>query len=659
MSDQGILEAESRVKKLVDQGLDVRKIFATHHFFDPSSSVHAFFNHVNYGLRNEKSAPQVDSAFYDHVRGERDPPRWFRGRLRVGDEEKKPKVRAQERELVLRNDLFRGEAPRSFERVLEDFKYHQGLTLAHDMVIRKDPESSSNLREGGPKMFLLASPWQALYRISRKRHDDDVSKEVGKLSTVVAPRSSRFERAWGEEGQPVKNWPACSLYNYRYDELAEVGSREYFFTLDVDGANAVPPHSPSTESIEEYRTRCSVVMDDFERGQEPLLLELTAGIREAFSEITTKPVGVAWHKTIGWKPSWRAYVVGVVFRDIQYAKHFARNVLSEKCDPIIRRRYPSTDEAQMERIGGVMDVGNTYDVGFDRCLGMAKLMSDDPRSMRFLEVKPMERFTDKRLIDTFNRCPNEYILSVLGWIYPRVFDQRDPAELFLDYAQSLKSGKRERNDRPGGSKARPGQKRRGEETLDGKVAGKIAALIADAMRDRGFEEDWEGEDAKAGTDARGEYVEMFSAGKNPRFCAYRCFGIAKKERNEPPTKGRDMSAVKSHRKHGAGNSERKIMFRVYLDRDDRDGKYWVRQNCHKCGGTSYRLQYVCAIEPPGGDLRRYLSEATDDAPTQPSSKTDVFSALEEFGFGLCVEIDGVVREMDALFAKTPGVNTPN
>ena len=666
------------INRLVNEGLDPRKVWTTRLFYSQASSVRVFFGHAGYGIANNARA--VDPEFHDHITKE--PTRWFRGKAKERDavtgvvKTVTSKVRAQLRERARREEISEGLGgdPVAWSRAM---LFHQSLVLAHDMVVRDDAvaggaDSSTTkkkkMKEGGPKMFCLASPWQALYRISRKIQNGGVAADVSKLKSVRSASSSLSSAAWNESGQPLADWPACSLYNPRFDEMNETGAREYFFTLDVDGANAVPPRDD--ETVDEYRDRCADVIAEFENAKRsdrlPLITELTEKIREGFASVTNRTVRVSWHKTIGWKPSWRAYVVGVVFRDIDYAKHFVHSVLVPLCAPLIHARFPPVDDEHASLIDGVMDVGNTYGVGFDRCLGMAKLVSDDPGSMRFLEVKPMDRFSDPSLVSMFSACPNEYVLSVLGWMYPRTLDANgateDPTALFLEYAHSLERGKRSASTSGGGGKTRrvgsggsaPGGTPAVAE-LPEDAAKRASDLFAEVMRDAGLEKSWRGENVVSGRDGRGEYVEMFSAGTGKRFCAYRCLDMRDGDK-ENPRKG---VAIRSKpKRHGAVGSERKIMFRAYFDRDRDDGRYWIRQNCFKCGG---KLQYACALEPPGGDLRAHVfgtgggggggteRAVEDDGGTREQENDDPNLALRDFGMDLCVAIDGIVRKLDDAF----------
>lgn len=670
---------EPIIRRLVNEGLDPRKVWTTRLFYSRASSVRVFFGHAGYGIANNARA--VDPEFHDHVT--KGPTRWFRGKKKEIDPETgnattvTSKVRAQLRERARREEIVEGLRvdPLVWGRAMQ---FHQSLVLAHDMVVARDgrddrEKKTKKTKEGGPKMFCLASPWQALYRISRKRQNDGVSADVAKLRTVRSASSSLGCPTYDEVGQPLVDWPACSLYNSRFDEMNERGSREYFFTLDVDGANAVAPIED--ETVDAYRERCARVIAEFERGSSsghgddapdgrrlPLLAELTEKIREGFASITNRTVRVSWHKTIGWKPSWRAYVVGVVFRDVDYAKHFVHAVLAPMCAPLIHSRFPPANDEHAAMIDGVMDVGNTYGVGFDRCLGMAKLVSDDPGSMRFLEVKPMDRFSDSSLVATFNACPNEYILSVLGWVYPRTLDangdEEDPTALRIDYARTLDGGKRASSGTRGESSKGNARRRTTRASNDDVVelppeaARRASDLFSGAMRDAGLEKDWRGENVVRGRDGRGEYVEMFSAGEGKRFCAYRCLDMRAGD-GDNPRKGIPLR-VKPKR-HGVFGSERKIMFRAYLDRDRDDGKYWIRQNCFKCGG---KLQYACAVEPPGGDLGAHVmgtgvgtgvGRDHADADVDADVDEDVDVALRGFGMDLRVALDGVIVRLDDAF----------
>ena len=107
------------------------------------------------------------------------------------------------------------------------------------------------------------------------------------------------------------------------------------------------------------------------------------------------------------------------------------------------------------------------------------------------------------------------------------------------------------------------------------------------------------------------------------------------------------------KRHGAEGSGQDHVPRVPRSRQS-DGRYWIRQNCFKCGG---KLQYACAIEPPGGDLRAHVFEGleglegTRKNETDETDETDDLTlALRGFGMDLCVVIDGASRSLDGAFA---------
>ena len=140
------------------------------------------------------------------------------------------KVRAQLRERARREEIVEGLAtddPLVWGRAMQ---FHQSLVLAHDMVVSNDDDRDASndddkkkkkkkMKEGGPKMFCLASPWQALYRISRKRQNGGVAADVAKLKSVRSASSSLSSPAHDEVGRPLVDWPApCDS---RFDEMNE------------------------------------------------------------------------------------------------------------------------------------------------------------------------------------------------------------------------------------------------------------------------------------------------------------------------------------------------------------------------------------------------------------------------------------------------------
>jgi hypothetical protein len=536
----------SKVDALVQNGCDPRKSLTTVLFHTEGSSAHLSFKHKNYGYH--KNRKDVDSRFHDHVVS--DPTLWFRG---TGC-----KDRAIAKEFQVRNDV-------TGQRTISAALTSRSLVMAHDVAM------NTKAPEGGPKDYFLASPWQILNTLSKEGgFVEKAVQSIACIATLGNPNAPTFNPEWKTEGQPMFPWPCCSMYNLRCDSNALVpyDKREYFFTIDLDGK-----HCCDAQSVE--RKDCDDVIRTFERsldGKPPILRIIGELIKQAFSEME-KTVSVSWHKSLGWKPSWRGYVVGAYFKNPKDAKHF-----------VAERVMPKLDNEQNTWYNeGLFDL-SSYGLGVDRCIGSAKMLSRDPNAMRFLNTSPLEVVSDLPLVEMFHRCPNEYLLTVLGWIYPNYVADQEPYLKSLDITHvAAESTKRKRSP---------------EKSSNGRVSKVTAttklpdddfhvleALVASSLASSNFAESWTGSNA-----VRGEFngIPFFEI-KGTRDSVFCVHNECVKDVDFP---------LLPQRKHTykAHTNGQKLKFRISFvhEKHDPQKRIWLRQNCFKCGDSKFKK--VCPID---------------------------------------------------------------
>ena len=367
-------ETSSRLR---DAGFSENKIKISALFYNVigDGEIKRGFGHRNYGF----SKRGVSKSLAEHVLG---PTRWFRGN---GGEKKSPMARAETFITLLTESL------------KDDFE--QPLLFSHDIAFKVQNDETKewvlqNPAEQSCKVFVVCSPWQFLHSLG-------LPTEIKKTqaialfsnSAVASPQSKKFDQKWLVDGQPLNDgeYPSCSMYAARFD----TNYPDYVLTLDVDGKVCMT----EKELKEKNGARVVNVFEFGENDKTPLLLQISttvkALLKKHFDDVVCH---VSWHKSIGWKPSWRAYIVGPIFKNIDVAKYFVRHILV----PVLREECWFVNDLIDDR---------TFQKGFDRCIGSAKL--DTVNNMRFMDQHPLE-ISDQELKEIFGRCPNEYTLRCLG-----------------------------------------------------------------------------------------------------------------------------------------------------------------------------------------------------------------------------------------------------
>lgn len=375
-----IHEAFSRLR---DAGFSENKIKISALFYNliGDGEIKRGFGHRNYGF----SKRGVSKTLAEHVLG---PTRWFRGN---GGDKKSPMARAEA--LI----------SRLTSETSSNDDFDQPLLFSHDIAFKVQNDETKewvlqNPAEQSCKVFVVCSPWQFLNTLGLPTETKKTQAiALFSNSVVASPQSKKFDEKWLVEGQPLNdgNYPSCSMYAARFDSE----NPDYVLTLDVDGKVCMT----DKELKEKNGARVADLFEFGENDKTPLLLQISTSVKSLlkkhFDDVTCF---VSWHKSIGWKPSWRAYVVGPIFQNIDIAKYFVRHLLV----PALQEESWFVDDLIDDR---------TFQKGFDRCIGSAKL--DTVNDMRFMDQHPLE-ISDHELKEIFGRCPNEYTLRCLGIVLP-------------------------------------------------------------------------------------------------------------------------------------------------------------------------------------------------------------------------------------------------
>lgn len=587
------LDLVADAKRLLDLGLDKRKVWTTVLFHSKFSDAHTFFNHAKYGMSNAKTQ---NPDFLAHVTT--GITRWFRSSVDNGIKSRERALRKETEERENWCDLTK-DADMLYRSALT----HPWLLMAHDMPVKTN--GPNKIKEGGPKDFFIISPWQMLATISQKgRIPERTSDSIERQRELVYPKGDKFIHAWLDEGQPMTTWDFSSAYNYNCDPSQPKGSREYFFTIDIDGVNML------TKNDRSDKNKLEQVIANFEgkNNQDAILTKISEAVRLSFEEIGVDGALISWHKTIGWKPSYRGYVVGPVFKDVDDAKHFSEQIIMPKL--LTHEWFQEAYDG-----AGVFD-SSPYRVGCDRCLGSAKLNASSPETMRFLEVQPMGNLTDDKLMSLFQQSPNQYILTVLGWIYPHYIDGCDPTERYITFRFDPKTERKKRkNDISSGKELTP-------VNLSPTESVKIEEVIRKSLKKFEFENHWEGQGARKGADHNGEYVEMLAKNES-FFCMH-------KKRN---------GVAARHTQRAS-----KIKFRMYLDAKGGESHTQLLQNCWNC---SSKFGKVCPVQVE--DLRSFIFNEEKQASVSIDYFDEDSKVLSKFGFDLCIVCDDKVMHMEEVY----------
>ncbi len=454
-------EMESDRRRLLAAGGDPAKVNATV-MFRHDAKVKASFNHKAYGCK--------------HAFEKNKPTRWFRGGAG-------PLARARSFVAAVNRD--RGERDPTF-------------LFAHDFPVRRKGN------ELVVKVFCALTPWDFLKSLAPLEHDKRASAErIFRENKLPAPDTEDAE----ETGVALHPWPCSSLYTFRPEKYDH---GDYAMTIDVDGK-----HMLSRDEIEAKAPAAATrVKDLFEKGGEgePYLKSIGDALKELVRErfAYEGEAWVSWHASNGWKPSWRGYLVGPMFKNLGSAREFARKLYV----PTLRARFPWFRE-------GVVDDAVYSRNGHDRCLGSAKFELDQREEMRFLQPNPIVGLTDGQLCDLFAACPNEYVLVVTGLAYARNFDGA-----YLELA-ARPEGKRPRLE-----PARRKKHKREKRTREGAVAVAVVERLL-AERDRAGETirggsarkfSWSGDVEKIEWKSSIKVEVLLRAAQHEHFCVFRLGG---------------------------------------------------------------------------------------------------------------------------------------
>ena len=642
------------VKRMIGDGYDPKKSWTTALFFTEGSPVRDIFNHRKYGAIPSARVKANFASFYEHV--VRAPTTWF-----SGTKESKPKDRMIQRAREIFEEW--NGLDRSTVDLVRDALLCLTLCFAHDMrCSAKKKDANGKAVEGGPKMFFMASPWQILNAIPGGYSDKE--KSIDAIDNIIWPGSNGFDEKWLSVGQPVLPYPSCSVYASRVDEtLPKASKREYFMQIDVDGINALTADQEKKQGKKVMNDLCEKVIEVFqqETDSRPSILSRLSGIiKTTFETEWDTAVSVSWHKTIGFKPSWRAYVVGRVFQDNYEAKMFVADRLQEECVSMFREHLPEPFKSS-DRLSKIIDCG-TFSDGWDRCLGSAKLATKDPQQMRFLSVQPLNAQTDKELMDLFNECPNRYILTVLGWIYPETVFRGDLVrdDLIVKYREELSRTKKGNARKDGATylSGSPREKRAkcidardSHEYLTAEQTARLTRVISDSFDRHGLvhptdgQKKWKGELGALKSVDGNQYLEIQAAASDFMLCAYRNCVLGHDDSPRRQVPRLDAKSVM----HSPETSAGKINYQIFLKEDQEP---WIRQNCFKCGGQyGFKMQYLCPVAFPPGvrSLRDFVVDDEKAAEVLDHDDTEEIDPDDSLGGihipNVTVLTDGTVRKL--------------
>ena len=603
-------EIVADVEYTIANGASATTAWNSHLFHSKGTDAYDGFNHKSIGFIKKRpkvqTLQQKDNAreFYDHVTGG---VAYFRGIDKVKGREIGPKDRAIDRVDTLRKGLVSCLQHSTFS----------GYVFAHDRVIIS--------KEGkvieGVKDFLTISPWQVLNTLTEvagPKSQSQINKATRSLSLmkhIRSPNRPGWRDEWLETGQPVANWPSCSLYAPRCDESPELDDdkREVTMTIDLDGKWACSPEQLKTQD-------CDAVMKLFEgthKDGSPARLTVISDVVTTAFRTVGLAVHVSWHKSIGWKPSWRGYVVGAIFKNLDQSKNFVETHI---LPALTSGEYPWFHFK-------LFDIAS-YSVGVDRCIGSAKLEPKNVNQMRFLDTSPLEAVSHKDLMAIFRKCPNQYLMMVLGFIYPYFNTWRNPHTLLVkgDFGAIVGAGNKKRKRVGGSSSGTKGG-------LSKEYGDRIESMVSKSLKAAGLAQDWTGSGAHRGKSLHGNRFVEINGTTDPdanHFCAHReCEKLYPHTQYDPPRLKKEIDRVPH-------TNSKKVSFRLYIDEDVRVKKkgvspYWLKGNCYSCE-KSFRM--VCQVDANlmKGliEMERAIERGDDGVKRVKGVKKTSVKALEAF-----------------------------
>lgn len=555
--------ADAAVKKLLLLGVEETVARNTALFYF-DSDVHRGFRHKEYGFQKKN----VSEKFAHHVQTA--PALWFRNQP------------SPEERCFVRH-----------KKIIDEAKDDPFLLMTLPMPMAHDYPGGKT--EGGAKDYVLISPWQFLNTIT-----NTPSKNVSLTFSTYAKKTLQWpepDHPWFRDGQPVVEFPRCSLYTHRYNPNAPQDKQHVVLVLDVDGKCCMTAEERSRKD----EKAAALIKPLFEGSSEgaPARLDIISSIiKEEALRINekVKPI-VAWHKTAGWKPSWRGYVWGVIFQDIQQTESFVQN----RVIPRLAEEHADWYEE------GILDK-KTYVKGYDRCMGSAKMDHKNREAMRFMQTCPLEKVSNESMVDVFRKCPNEYFLRCLGII-------QDP-ELKDDiFINGLPVDVRKR-------------KRRLMTTSSVDSLSNMSLVeraVADALEEHKLSHNWRGQNKIRVTDRWAE----IRPSPDSAFCVFKECELGDNS-FEPRIK------KMNHDTHSMNNPG--MVFRLDLAPDTRDPqkRCWLTQKCWSCGNKTDKangFQRVCPMrDEVVADIVKDISPKKKDKKEPPAPIFEFQSLCINFEF---------------------------
>lgn len=427
---------------------------------------------------------------------------------------------------------------------------NETFVFAHDHPIRRGEDFFDFT---GAKMYLTLSAWQLLASFTkmpqeRQAHAWQFFWDKGVMSKKKLESMGRKDLV--ADGQLLDEAPMSSLY---VERGVNFGEGCYVFNLDIDGK--VCMSRDGRENRDEKEGAEIMRLFEYSTGGEPSrLVQISHVLKETLLEFFASDhfePRVSWHKSLGWKPSWRGYVLGPLFKSVEVARVY----FEAKLLPAL--------EKKSWYVKGLLD-SHSYHKGVDRCLGSAKFETTQGSEFRFLSPSPLDEVSDKISKDLMVSCPNEYILRCLGLIYPRGWNGESlsvPEKASLFTSSHPKKKKRFDVDKE----------------LTPSTGDVLVGITREALADAKFIKKWNG------------YVERTS----------RCFGETKVYLRAIEPHAFCIFKHRKGEKHDSVNA--KIVFKISLP-DAGVARLW--QTCFSC--ESEKSAYVLTFK---GDLVNRLRAA--------------------------------------------------
>jgi len=561
-------------------GFDAHKLFNTW-LFEREPSINTLFDHKQLGCR-ASGHRGVRRPILLHVGSGRQgdaepgPETWgepavqtaafvFHGRLDLQHVTEKLKQRPMDRLRAMAIRL-QGKVEKGLKAAVTDAEIlqliinHPTTAVAHDL-----PPCKNNARKNNAKFYMLMSAWQlmAAWGVPFERRREHGLAEM-KDGAVLSPnRRTPADLQDARSGAMRGRWPTCSVYTFRENTVIMNVDVDAVYLMTDEERSANKQAMAATEASERVRARFECPRDGCLAQLRDAILEAWAQCPETQRACADPVVGV--HSSSGYKPSYRLFVVGPVFRTSGDVGHF-----------VDRHLMPVVSKLEWFR-EGIIDTGNYSPSGIDRALGMAKA---ETGKMRVMSPEPMRDISPVAYA-LYSACPNRYVAICASLIYSasHVAEGCSPIQLVRKNAKS--DIKKRTRQMDGGRDAGGPAYKKVDTDNNYRACSPAAAQLADkivgsTLRRLGYRSEWTSDPSKTelvrafGEDTwtQVQVHPNYEANEQTNFCVHRevCVNPIRQQRELNP----------AARKHSPADRSGKITFVIDL------AKRTLGQYCHSC-----------------------------------------------------------------------------